>query len=183
VTGSIGNSSGLDDPQYVLSFVSVQRLMLDAVQHPLTKTEIDKAVAGTPVSLKDLLRLELLRQDRETYRLNYLLLTVQDQQTMYRVAAQYGQGLADAFRARAPEFKEILDRYPSAELRRQLAFALVAGAALNWGGLDLTTELGYRVQQPRHANGDAYLCIQQKTERSWILGGCIGTARLSLVRR
>jgi hypothetical protein len=36
-------------------------------------------------------------------------------------------------------------------------FDLIAGAALNWGGLHLTTELGYRVQPPRHANGDVYL--------------------------
>lgn len=47
VTGSI-NASGLDDPQYVLSFFPVQRLMLQATRHPLTKADIDTAVHGTP---------------------------------------------------------------------------------------------------------------------------------------
>lgn len=156
VTGSI-NTSGLDDPQYVLSFVPVQRLMLDAAQRPLTKEEIQRAVQGTPVTLDHLLRLELLRKDQDTYRLNYLLLTVQDQETMYRVSAHYGQSLADAFRAHKAEFDTIFNRYPNAALRPQLMFGLIAGAALNWGGLDLTTELGYRVQQPRHADGGVYL--------------------------
>lgn len=155
VTGSI-SASGLDDPQYVLSFIPIQRLMLDAARHPLAKADIDKAVAGTPVSLKDLLRLELLRQEKDAYRLNYLLLTVQDQQMMYKVGKRFGQTLADAFRAHKSEFEDIFSRYPNAKLRSQLAFDLVAGAALNWGGLDLTTELGYRIRPPHQSNGDVY---------------------------
>jgi hypothetical protein len=155
VTGSI-NASGLDDPQYVLSFVPVQRLMLDATKRPLTDGEIQQALQGIPVTLDHLLQLELLRKDKDAYRLNYLLLTRQDQQIMYRVSALYGQSLADAFRARKSEFEEIFRRYPNAALRPQLMFGLIAGAALNWGGLDLTTELGYRVQLPRHANGSVY---------------------------
>ncbi|MGA2146928.1 MAG: hypothetical protein ABSH49_18410 [Bryobacteraceae bacterium] len=157
VTGSVG-ASGLDDPQYVLSFVPVQRLMLDAVNHPIATAGIDKALTGTPVSLRHLLQLGLLRQDqdKDTCRLNYLLLTVQDQRTMYRVSARYGQSLADAFRAHKAEFDEIFSRYPDAALRPELMFGLIAGAALNWGGLDLTTELGYRAQTPRHPNGNAY---------------------------
>lgn len=156
VTGRI-SGSGLDDPQYVLSFVPVQRLMLDAVQRPLTKAEVDNALAGTPVSLNNLLQLELVRQEKDTYRLNYLLLTVQDQQTMYRVSAPYGRSLADEFRAHKAEFDEIFSRYPNAALRPQLMFDLIAGAGLNWSGLDLTTELGYRINPPRHPDGSVYL--------------------------
>jgi len=156
VTGSI-NASGLDDPQYVLSFVPIQRLMLDATRRPLTKEEIQKAVQGTPVTLDNLLQLELLRKDQDVYWLNYLLLTVQDQQTMYRVSARYGQTLAEAFREQRAKFDAIFSRYANATLSSQLMFDLIAGAALNWGGLDLTTELGYRVQPLRHANGSVYL--------------------------
>jgi hypothetical protein len=156
VTGSI-KGSGLDDPQYVLSFVPIQRLMLDAVWRPLTKEEIQKAVQGTPLSADSLLRLELLRKEQDTYRLNYLLLTVQDQESMYRVSARYGQSLADEFRAHKAGFDAILNRYPMAVLRQQLMFDLIAGAALNWGGLELTTELGYRVPPPRHSDGSIYL--------------------------
>ncbi len=72
MTGAV-SASGLDDPQYVLSFVPIQRLLLEATQHPLTETEIQKAVQGTPVTLDHLLQLELLRKDKDAYRLNYLL--------------------------------------------------------------------------------------------------------------
>lgn len=157
VTGSI-KASGLDDPQYVLSFVPVQRLMLEATRRSLTREEIQKAVQETPVTLDRLVQLELLRSsDNGTYRLNYLLLTAEDRRTIYRVSARYGKSLADAFRAHQTEFNEILSRYPNAGLRPQLMFDLIAGAALDWGGLRLATELGYRVQEPRHANGDVYL--------------------------
>jgi hypothetical protein len=156
VTGSI-RASGLDDPQFVLSFVSIQRLMLNATSHPLTSEEVAAAVRGTPVTLDRLLQLELLRRDDVKFRLNYLLLTSADQQAIYAVSASYGQSLADAFRARKTEFDQILSRYPDTSLRSQLLFGLVAGAALNWGGLHLATELGYRVQPGHHANGDVYL--------------------------
>jgi len=156
VTGSI-DASGLDDPQYVLSFVPVQRLMLDATQHPLTQAEVERAVAGTPVSLSQLLQLELLRQEGQLYRLNYLLLTLADQKTMYRACARYGQSLADAYRAHQTEFDSLAKKYPNAALRPQLMFGLIAGVSLDWRGLDLTTELGYRVQPPRHAKGGDYL--------------------------
>jgi len=116
VTGSI-DASGLDDPQYVLSFVPVQRLMLDATQHPLTQAEVERAVAGTPVSLSQLLQLELLRQEGQLYRLNYLLLTLADQKTMYRACARYGQSLADAYRAHQTEFDSLAKKYPNAALR------------------------------------------------------------------
>lgn len=157
VTGSIRASGGLEDPQYVLSFAPVQRLMLLAAHRPLSRAEIDAGLATTPVSRDDLLRLELLREDRNLYRLNYLLLTVSDQQTLFDVGARYGQSLADAFRMHRSELDRILSLYPDSSLRRTLAFDLIAGAALNWEGLALTTELGYRVQPPRHKNGDVYL--------------------------
>jgi hypothetical protein len=156
VTGSL-NASGLGDPQYVLSFVPVQHLMIEAIRHPLTQMEIQKAIQTTPVTLDHLLQLELLRKEGDTYRLNYLLLTIQDQQAMYRASERYGQSLAEAFRSRKVDFDEFVNRYPNVALRPQLMFDLVAGAALNWGGLELTTDLGYRVQPPRHANGDVYL--------------------------
>jgi hypothetical protein len=155
VTGSI-TASGLDDPQYVLSFLPVQRMMLEATRHSLSKADIEKAVQGTPVTLDRLLQLELLRKKRDTYLLNYLLLTKEDQRMMYRLCTGYGQSLADAFRLHKGEFDQIFSRYSNASQRPQLMFDLIAGVALNWGGLDVTTDLGYRIQPPHHANGDVY---------------------------
>lgn len=155
VTGSI-RASGLNDPQYVLSFVPVQRLLLAAGDRAVSGEEAHNLLKGTPISLDDLLRLELLRKDGDGYRLNYLLLTIQDQETIYKVSEQFGKSLALAFQTHKKEFDQILQRYSNATLRSQLLFDLVAGASLNWGGLDLTTELGYRIKPPRHQDGTVY---------------------------
>ncbi|HVO62161.1 MAG TPA: hypothetical protein VMT53_14580 [Terriglobales bacterium] len=146
----------MDDPQYVLSFTPVQRLMLLAVQRPLTDADIQTGLQSTPVSLSNLLSLNLLRQDGRAYRLNYLLLTVRDQKMMYAASERFGESLATAFEGRRAEFHRILKNYTNPTLRSQLLFDLVAGVALNWGGLDLTTELGYRITPPHHANADVY---------------------------
>jgi len=156
VTGSV-NASGLDDPQYLLSFIPVQRLMLEATRRPLTKADIAEAIQGTPVTLEKLLQADLLRKEGDTFRLNYLLLTIKDQETMYRVCAGFGRSLADAFRLHKGEFDQIFAGYSNAALRPQLMFALIAGTALDWEGLNLTTELGYRVQPPRHTDGSVFL--------------------------
>jgi hypothetical protein len=155
VTGSI-RTTGVDNPEYVLSFVPVQRILLTAAKHSLRAEEIKGALEGTPISLDDLIRVDLLRKDGEVYQLNYLLLTVQDQEAIYSRASQFGRSLAAAFQAHKKEFDSILAQYPDASLRPQLLFDLVAGVSLNWRGLDLTTDLGYRVQPPRHPNGTIY---------------------------
>src|ERR1035441_1295633 len=155
VTGRI-SASGLNDPQYVLSFIPVQRLLLRATERCLTQSEIQKGLLDTPILLTHLLRLGLLRESENTYCLNYLLLTVQDQEAIYKVGAHYGQSLATDFRAHKHEFDEIVVQYPNADLRSQLLFDLIAGVSMNWRGLDLTTELGYRIQPPHHENGDVY---------------------------
>lgn len=170
VTGRI-SASGLNDPQYVLSFPPVQRLLLRATQHCLMQNEIQKELLDTPVSLAHLIRLELLQEHENTYCLNYLLLTVQDQQTMYKVAARYGQSLATDFRVHKHEFDEIVGQYPNSDLRSQLLFDLVAGVSLNWRGLDLTTELGYRIEPPRHENGDVYFVHSDELGAKLDFGG------------
>ena len=73
--------------------------MMQATHHPFSKADIDKTLQGTPVTLDRLLQLELLRKEEDAYRLNYLLLTTEDQQAMYRVCAGYGKSLAEAFRS------------------------------------------------------------------------------------
>lgn len=155
VTGGI-RASGLNDPQYALSFVPVQRLMLRLVAGPVSEDSASIALKDTPVSLNDLLGLGLVRRETDGVYLNYLLLTVDDQRAIYEHARVYGKSLADAFRARHPAFEAQLERYRDAPLRDELAFALIAGAALNWGGLELTTTLGYRAEPPHHPNGDVY---------------------------
>jgi DNA-binding MarR family transcriptional regulator len=103
------------------------------------------------------LRLELLRRDQGVYRVAYLVLTVEDQRAIYRVAKSYGSDLAHEIELHREGFEAIVTRYPDAARRKELMFDLVAGMLLNWEGLKLNTELGYRAAPLRHANGDQYL--------------------------
>lgn len=161
ITGKI-RAFGLNDPQYILSFVPVQRLMLEAVEHPLTTTQIDERLNGLPVTLADLVRVGLLRADGSVYRLNYLLFTAKDAVQVDAVGARYGASLAQAFLAQKDAFDEILASYPSQHLRDALLFDLVAGVSLNWEGLKVTTELGYRATPARQSDGSEYFVHSQQ---------------------
>lgn len=155
ITGTI-RSHGMNDPQYVLSFVPVQRLVLTAVTRPLERKEVELGLAGTGVTPADLVRLDLLREEGGQYRLTFLLLTVQDQRTMYSLCQKYGVSLANAFVSHRREFDVLAAKFPEQSQRADLMFDLVEGVAMNWGGLSLTTELGYRIQPPRHPDGSVY---------------------------
>jgi len=155
ITGQV-KSSGLNNPQYVLSFPQIQQLILQAAKGSVTQAEIDAAVAGTPVKRNDLLRLGLLRQDQNVYHVAYLVLTVEDQRAIYRVAKEFGIELAREIEQHRKEFDGFFSRYGDAARRGELAFDLVAGMLLNWEGLKLNTELGYRPAPVRQPNGDAY---------------------------
>lgn len=155
-TGTI-TASGLENPQYVLSFRPIQRLVQRAARQPVDQAVVDSALVGTPVSRSDLLQLGLLEKTGDQYRIAYLFLTADDQRAIARVGARFGPDLAAALDAHRAEFERIVARYPLPTLRSQLAFALVAGILLNWEGLDLTTEWGYRAHPVRHPNGDVYI--------------------------
>lgn len=156
ITGTL-SASGLESPLYVLSYSSIQQLMLDASTGPVSEARIEEALRDTPVHRDDLVRLGLLAPSASGYRINYLLLTTHDQQEIYRVTERFGADLAATFDASRPEFDELLAAYPNAALRDAVTFALIAGFVLNWEGLELTTELGLRVAPSLHENGDRYL--------------------------
>lgn len=142
VTGRV-TASGLDDPQYVLSFEPVQRLVLQAARGGVTRERADTALASVPPTAGDLVRLGLLREDGTTLRLDYLLLTIDDQRRIHEVARGFGRDLGTAFLRRRWAFSDLLRDRPPAR-RGDLLFGLVAGMVLNWEGLKLTADAGYR---------------------------------------
>ncbi len=91
-----------------------------------------------------------------SYRLNYLLLRTRDQEMMYRVSEHFSESLGNAFQAHAPEFQQIIKSYPNTKYAAATALRPRCRLALNGDGLDLTTELGYRLTPPHHANEDVY---------------------------
>ena len=156
ITGTI-RASGLDDPQYVLSFEPVQQLILAACDGPVAPARATEMLASSPAAPADLLRLGLLREERGAYRLNYLVLTIADQRRIHAVAPRFAKSLAEATLAKRDRFDRIVSRIPDPRTRADLEFALVAGVFLNWDGLKFSTERGYRAAPVKRPNGDSYL--------------------------
>ena len=131
--------------------------MLDAVAGPIGAAHIDSLLHGTPATRGDLVKLGILRTQGNEYAIAYLVLTADDQRAIYAAARTYGPSLARAYESHRAEFERLLAQYRRPDLRAELAFAMVAGMSMNWDGLTLTTERGYRVAPVRYPNGDAYL--------------------------
>lgn len=162
ISGRVGGS-GLEDPQYVLSFPPVQNLVMCAVRGPVDAEVAERMLKEVPVAPEDLVALGLLRQSAGRYQLSYPVLTVEDQERITKVARKASESLGREFEARGEAISDILARYPHAELRDELAFALVAGMLLNWEGLQLSTRLGYRTEPSETSGGGRYLVRSHET--------------------
>jgi hypothetical protein len=156
ITG-VKHATGLADPTFVLSLRPVQHVVLDAVAGPIGAAHIDSMLHGAPVSRADLVKLGILRTQGNEYAIAYLVLTADDQRAIYAAALTYGPSLARAYESHRAGFERQFARYRRPDLRPELAFAVVAGMSMNWDGLELTTELGYRAAPVHYPNGDAYL--------------------------
>ena len=159
-------STGLEDPRYLLSFPATQRLVLrTARERQVAAVEAERALQGLPFRLEHLEAAGILKRDGENYRIAYMVLSADDERAMYEVSRTYGRSLADAFIAAAERYQQVFSRYPTAELRSDLAFVTVAGYTLNWDGLRIGTELGMRAQPISKRNGDRYLLYSKEIGR------------------
>ena len=155
VTGMI-TSRGLENPRYVLTREPVQGLILEIADTPISPDAARQRLSGGAVELRHLLDLDLLRIRNDVLHLNYLVLTRRDRARIRDVALTFGEDLARAFEVRADEFETLLADYHEST-RPDLAFVLVAGFILNWEGLRVTTELGFRAEARTWPNGDRYI--------------------------
>ncbi|UCC49052.1 MAG: helix-turn-helix transcriptional regulator [Gemmatimonadota bacterium] len=123
----------------------VQRLLLDVGASRRNGQYIEAALDGTGVSVTDLLAAELVREEGELYTLAFPLLTTENQRVLLEISERYARGLADAYLRQRGEFDELLSRYPVAGIAKtSLAYLLVGCFSLDWDGIQLTQELGYR---------------------------------------
>ncbi|MEP1306982.1 MAG: hypothetical protein ABJK11_04735 [Balneola sp.] len=157
ITGS-NTSYGLDSPQYILSFIPVQEIVLKAAQGPLSEEFVKEKLADIEPTLDNLLNLKILRQKNDQLYLNYLLLTKNDQEKIYEVAKTYAYDLANKIYAEKKFFKDLMTHSGiEEELADETLFVLVAGILLNWEGLKIATNLGYRPERTEYPNGDKYI--------------------------
>jgi hypothetical protein len=126
----------------------VRRLIYALESGPVAVAEAKAMLQGSPASLDDLLRLKLVRVAGEQVRLAFAYFNAADMRLIHAVAAKHVPSLVAAYRGKSRTFDAIWADYPVASVeRRKLAFALIAGVGLNWDGLDLLFDEGWRKPQ------------------------------------
>jgi len=123
----------------------VQKVLLDLATAPLSQVFLDEALKGTGVTPGDLQALGLIRTDGDRYLLAFSLYTRADLDKIRAVAEVEGKTLAAALLAHRSEIEEILTRDPLPGVDwRAVAYFVLGCASLDWDGLNLTVEKGYR---------------------------------------
>lgn len=135
----------LQNPSYLLSLKSVQELALELRRGPRDSAYIEAALDGTDASLADLVATRLLSKTGNLYALNFPLLTTEDLGTVKEISERFGRDLVDIYLQRRTAIEEIFNRYPLKQIdQRILAYVLLGCFSLDWDGLDITQEKGYR---------------------------------------
>jgi hypothetical protein len=123
----------------------VRALLAELETGTLPAEVAEKKLADSGATLQDLLRVRLLRRDGERVAIGFAYFTADDMRRVYAVADRLAPSLAAAYVARKKDFDRIFDSYPVPTVPRdQIAFILLAGFCLNWDGLVVTKEFGYR---------------------------------------
>jgi hypothetical protein len=123
----------------------VQELLIQVREAPRDAGYIETGLAGSGISLDDLLTAEVLYRDGESFALNFPLLTADDAEQLLEVSMRFARSLAGRYMAQQTAIDEILSAYPLEQIDRPtLAYILVGCFSLDWEGLALTRALGYR---------------------------------------
>ncbi len=123
----------------------IRRLIYRLENGPATRGEVDSALAGTDFSADELLRLKILSQTDGRFQIGFNYFSASDMEAIHRAAARYVPTLVAGYLAKRAELRQILAAYPAKSVPEpRLAFALIAGISLNWDGLKIGLEKGYR---------------------------------------
>jgi hypothetical protein len=136
-------------PQFMraLQRPRVQEALLAFSEGPQEAGVFAAALQGSGLTHSDLERLQLVRRYGDRYALDFWLSTREDLDRIRAVAEVEGRGLAAAVLGRRSEIEAILERIPQPGADpATLAFFLVGCVSLDWDGLNLTVEKGYRTE-------------------------------------
>jgi hypothetical protein len=124
---------------------AVRRLIERLESGSVTRPTIDSALVGTGFSSADLVRVKLLRETGGRFAIGFNYFTAADQRLIYAAATRYVPRLIAGYLTQRPRLERIFARYPipSVPIDR-LAYGIIAGMSLNWDGLALGLEQGYR---------------------------------------
>jgi len=153
----------LQNPSYLLSLKRVQELALELRRGPRDSAYIEAALDGTGASLAELVATQLLSRTGNLYALNFPLLTTEDLGTVKNISERFGRDLADVYLQRRAAIEEIFNRYPLKQIdHRMLAYVLLGCFSLDWDGLDITQEKGYRTPFLTEGVGSVHWATQRQ---------------------
>jgi hypothetical protein len=148
----VGSSSGKPEPSFgtVTGKPAVQRLLLDLTAAPCPAAQVDRALQGTGLIGKDLVKLQLVRRDGDRYLLGFPVYSAADLRRIREVTQRYAASLADALLARKAEIEAVLPSCTAPGVdRREVAFIVLGCVSLDWDGLELAAKKGYRTMKKR----------------------------------
>jgi|GEM_PF-1114894 hypothetical protein len=127
-----------DDPK-------VRRLIYEMEDGPVSQSRVIASLSASPYTIEDLLRVKLLREENNQYFIGFNYFTAKDQVAIISSAQRFVPSLVSAYLEKKSDLINVLSQYPIKTVtKNRLAFVLVAGFSLNWDGLKLTRDKGYR---------------------------------------
>jgi hypothetical protein len=127
-----------DDPK-------VRALIYQMEQGPVARSRVAASLDGSPFTIDDLTRVKLLREEGDRYFIGFNYFNAQDQAAITTAARAFVPSLVHAYAEKRPQLNRLLAQYPVKTVGKdRLAFILLAGFSLNWDGLKITREKGYR---------------------------------------
>lgn len=113
----------------------------------------------------------LLKQAGERYRISFILFLKEDLEIIKSVTGELGQDLAAAFIERKGEFEDILGKSTNPHNETDaLAYILIGCFSLDWDGLQITSEMGYRAEANPTERGDRYITWAEERQYEAVRG-------------
>jgi hypothetical protein len=136
---------------------AVRALLLELEPGPQPSARVEAALAGSGTSTEDLIRTHLLRRDGDRLAIDFAYFSRADMSRIHAVVDRRAVTLAQAYVARRAELDRLFARYDAhAVPRGDLAFVVLVGVSLNWDGLALTLERGWRAPRWVEAGAARY---------------------------
>lgn len=156
VTGSTPQEA-TQNPTFILGTADVQHLILEIAEQPREAAYIEEAIAGNVFGLKDMVAVGLLREEEGLYRIDFNLLRVEDQLAILDLSEELGRDLAESLLERQAEFEVLAAAHDQPHLDAgHLLFIVLGCFSLDWDGLELTEERGYRAGAQRTLDGESF---------------------------
>jgi hypothetical protein len=123
----------------------VRALIYEMEGGPVARSRVVASLDGSPFTIDDLVRVKLLREEGDRYFIGFNYFNAQDQVAITTAGRAFIPSLVRAYVENRLQLNRLLARYPVKTVGKdRLGFILLAGFSLNWDGLKITREKGYR---------------------------------------